>query len=325
VTTPGEGIPLTSLAQGLHQGWAMLSPLFPSPPRQAGRAETSHNDARGRLREGVAGDSRPRSKIQPAVSLFGGGASMSASGKPRHHAGAFRLDISTTPPPLLGNGRGLPPATATPHLTSHPSLPRPADRKVSNRSTATPMKRSRGHLFQSRPPWSGKGGETTRCSTLHLQMSPPTIGDSRSRPQGSRSRQTPPFPPPWRDREGGACSHLLATGPGLAGLFRELGRDPSLAAAHHGRQRGREARRPPAPPVGAGVQLGRGRLPKPWRKPNLRVVQGGPADPLPVTPASGAAGGGGEGGRRVNATARLSREGERGEGKETQCCPHKIF
>jgi hypothetical protein len=191
---------------------------------------------------------------------------------PRHHAGAIRLDISTTPLPLLGNGRGLPPVTAVSQLTSHPSPPRPASRIVSSRSTATPTRRSRGHLFQPRPPWSGKGEEPSRCSTSRLQKCPPMIGDSGSRPQGSRSRPTSPFLPPWRDREGSSRSHLLATEPGLAGLFLELGRGPALAAAHHGRQRGRGARRPPAPPVGAGVELCRGRPPKQGGKPTLRAV-----------------------------------------------------
>jgi hypothetical protein len=62
------------------------------------------------------------------------------------------------------------------------------------------------------------------------------------------------------------------------------------------------------------VQLGRGRPLKQGRKPTLRAVQGGPANPLPVTPASGAAGGGGEEGQRVNTTAGLSREGRGREG-----------
>jgi hypothetical protein len=145
------------------------------------------------------------------MSLFGGGASMSESGRLQHHAGATIPDISTTPPPLLGNGRGLPPATATPHLTPHPSPPRPAGRKVSSRNTAAPMKRSRGHLLQPRPPWSGKGGKDAYCSTLHLQMNPPVTGGFRSRPQGSGSSETPPFPPPWRAREGDAGPGLMWT------------------------------------------------------------------------------------------------------------------
>jgi hypothetical protein len=126
-------------------------------------------------------------------------------------------------------------------------------------------------------------------------MSPPATGNSGSRPPGSRSSPTSPFPPPWRDQGRGARSRRRATGPTLTGLFLELGRDPALAAAHHGRQRGREARRPPAPPVGAGVELGHGLQPKRGKQLQLRAVQGGPADPLPVTPAGGAAGGGGEG------------------------------
>jgi hypothetical protein len=62
--------------------------------------------------------------------------------------------------------------------------------------------------------------------------------------------------------------------------------------------------------IGAGVQLERGKPPKQGNKTTLGAVQGGPADPLPISPAGGAAGGGGEGGRQADATAGLSHEGE---------------
>jgi hypothetical protein len=110
---------------------------------------------------------------------------------------------------------------------------------------------------------------------LHLEKNPSATGASRSGAPRCRSKEFPPFPPPWRAREGSTGPHRRGLESSLAGLFGELRLEPAPTAARHGRRRGSRSSRRPTSPDDAESELARGILPTAKRKTSLQTVQGG--------------------------------------------------